>query len=886
MTLWARFRSWAGATLRRSRMEREMDTELRFHMEAYAEDLVRSGVAREEAMRRARLEFGGLERAKEEGREARGVHLLDSLVQDVRYGLRTLRKNPGFAAIAVLTLALGIGANTAIFSVVNTVLLAPLPYKDPGRLVMVWGINPKQDAGISPVSPGVFAKWKAENHVFEGIAASTDDLDTITGVGEPEMVVGYDLSADYFRVLDAKPELGRTFLPEEDRAGGPKVAVLSDKIWRRRFGADPGIIGKAIQLGSAPYTVVGVMPPSFRYPDKVEIWTPLGLPPSAASDWKNRYLRVLARLNPGVTLAQAQAQMNALAARIALEHPDTNTGEGVQVQSLRQQIAGDVLMPLLLLLGAVGFVLLIASVNVANLLLARAAARESEIAIRTALGAERLRLLRQMLTESLLVSLAGGAIGLLLAYWSTGFLLRLFPNNISNLSIPTVEAIPVDGRVLGFTVAVTLLTSVLFGLVPALRSSRRDVNEMLKESGRTPMTGSHERRFRNFLVIAEIALSFILLIGAGLLIKSFSRLTQGELGFRPDNVLALEAFPSPAKYPAKEPEKLRAYVDRSVENLRAIPGVESAGAINFLPLTGFWGQQGFTVEGRPAPLKGQEPSADNRVVTPDYFRTMGISLLRGRAFTPSDGPDAPHVAIVSASLAHRLWNNDDPVGKRLNLEDAAKPVWWEIVGVVGDVHSFGLEEKVHDDLYRPFAQVYFPIVAFTVRTKGDPAQCTAAAKAAIWAVNPEQPFYKIISMETLAAESVTLRRVSMLLLTVFSTIALLLAAIGIYGVLSYAVAQRTHELGVRAALGAQQRDVLRLVLADGMRLALIGLSFGLAASLALTRLMAGLLYGVSATDPAIFVAVPLLLAGVAVAACYVPARRATRVDPIVALRYE
>jgi predicted permease len=810
--------------------------------------------------------------------------MMQTLLQDLRYGIRMLAKSPGFTAVAVLTLALGIGANTSIFSVVNTVLLAPLPYKDSGRLVMVWGTNPREK--IFPVSPAVFSTWKAENHLFEQIAASTDDLDTITGSGEPEMVIGYDFSADYFHVLGAKPELGRTFLPEEDRPGGPNVAVLSDNIWRRRFSADPSIIGKTIQLGNAPFTVVGVMPPSFRYPDKVEIWTPLALPASASANWKDRYLRVIARLKPGVTLDEAQAQMSALAERLAREHPDTNTGEGVLLNPLRQQIAGDIRTPLLVLLGAVGFVLLIACVNVANLLLARAAAREREIAIRTALGAGRLRLLRQMLTESALLSLAGGAAGLLLAYWSTGFLLSLFPNNIANLSIPTVQAIPIDARVLAFTIAATLLTGFLFGLVPALRSSRLDVNQTLKESGRTPMAGSRERRFRNVLVVAEIALSFVLLIGAGLLIKSFSRLTQGDLGFRTDNILALEAFPSPAKYPEKEPEKLRAYVDRSVENLRAIPGVESAGAINFLPLTGFWGLQEFTVEGRPAPPKGQEPTADNRVVTPDYFKTMGIPLQRGRAFVTADGPDSPHVAIISASLARRFWNGEDPVGKRLNLGDSAKPDWNEIVGVVGDVHSFGLEEKLHDDLYRPFSQVYFPIVAFTVRAKGDPAQITAAAKAAIWAVNPEQPFYKVIAMETLAAESIALRRVSMLLLTVFSSIALLLAAIGIYGVLSYAVAQRTHEMGIRAVLGAQQRDVLRLVLGDGMRLALAGLAIGLAASLALTRLMVSLLYGVGAADPLTFAGVAALSTGVALLACYLPARRAMRVDPMVALRYE
>jgi putative ABC transport system permease protein len=811
---------------------------------------------------------------------------METLIQDIGYALRTLRKSPGFAAIAVITLALGIGANTAIFSVVNTVLLARLPYRDPGRLVMIWGINPRQNGEIFPVSPGVFSAWKSESKVFEEMAASTDDLDTITGGGDPEMVVGYDFSAQYFNVMGARPELGRTFLPEEDRPGAPNVAVLSDRLWRRRFGADPMIVGKAINLGKTPYTVVGVMPPTFRYPDKVEIWTPLAMPLSAAGNWNDRYLRVLGRLAPGVTLDQAQAQMSILAQRLAKEHPDTNNGEGVVLKPLRLQLAGDIRLPLLVLLGAVGFVLLIACANVANLLLARSASREHEIAIRTALGAGRARLVRQMLTENALLSLLGGVAGVILAVWSRGFLLTLFPNNIANLNIPTVEAIPMDWRVLSFALAVTVVTALFSGLVPLLRSSHWDVNQMLKEAGRSGMASGSDRGFRSALVVAEIALSFALLIGAGLFIRSFVVLTQQDLGFRSDRLLALEAFPSTAQYPKKEPEKLRAFVEHSVDNLRAIPGVESAGAINFLPLTGFWGEQSFTVEGLPQPRKGEEPSADNRVITPNYLATMGIPLLRGRDFNSGDGPDAPHVAIISAALAHRLWRDENPVGKRLNLGEGDKPDFYEIVGVAGDVHSFGIEEKLHDDLYRPFAQAYFPVVAFTVRTKGDPAQVIAAAKAAIWSVDPQQPFYKVITLDTLAAESVALRRVNMLLLAVFSGMALVLAVVGIYGVLSYTVTLRTHELGIRAALGAKPENLVRLVLEHGLRLMLLGLGIGLAASLALAHLVRSLLYGVAPVDPFTFIASVALVAASALVASYVPARRATKVDPMVALRYE
>jgi predicted permease len=811
---------------------------------------------------------------------------METLIQDVRYALRTLCKSPGFAVIAVITLALGIGANTAIFSVVNTVLLARLPYRDPDRLVMVWGINPKQSGETSPVSPGVFSAWKSESKVFEEMAASTDDLDTITGGGDPEMVVGYDFSAEYFKVLGARPELGRTFLPEEDRPGAPNVAVLSDKLWRRRFGADPTIVGKAINLGKTPYTVVGVMSPTFRYPDKVEIWTPLALSPSSATNWNDRYLRVLARLAPGVTLDQAQAQMNLLAQRLAKEHPDTNNGEGVVLKPLRSQLAGDIRLPLLVLLGAVGFVLLIACANVANLLLARSASREHEIAIRTALGARRARLVRQMLTENALLSVLGGVAGVTLAIWSRGFLLTLFPNNISNLNIPTVEAIPMDWRVLGFALAATVVTALFSGLVPLVRSAHWDVNQMLKEAGRSGMASGSDRRFRSALVVAEIALSFALLIGAGLFIRSFVVLTQQDLGFRSDRLLALEAFPSRAQYPSKEPEKLRAFVERSVENLRAIPGVESAAAINFLPLTGFWDERSFTVEGRPQPRKGEEPSADNRIVTPNYFATMGIPLLRGRDFNSADGPDAPHVAIVSAWLAHRLWRDENPLGKRLNLGEIDKPDLHEIVGVAGDVHSFGIEEKLHDELYRPFAQVYFPALAFTVRTKGDPTQVIAAAKAAIWSIDTQQPFYKVITLDTLAAESIALRRVNMLLLAVFSGLALVLAVVGIYGVLSYTVTLRTHEMGIRAALGAKPESLLRLVVGDGLRLVLLGLGIGMAASLVLAHLIRSLLYGVAPVDPFTFIASVALVTASALAASYVPARRATKVDPMVALRYE
>jgi len=875
-----------GGLFHRQQRDAEFNAELDSNLELHIAENIRRGMSPAEARRAALVALGGVEFARESHRDQRGFRLFDSLAQDLCFALRMLRKNPGFAVTAILTLALGIGANTAIFSVFNTVLIANVPFRDPGRLVMLWANNPEKQGGVFAVSPAVYAAWKAQNGVFEDMAASQDDLAKLTEGGEPEITLGYDFSAEYFPILGVRPALGRTFLPEDERPDAPNVVVLSDKLWRRRFAADAAIVGKTIHLGSTPFTVIGVMPATFRWPDKVELWMPLQLAPSDSGNWTRKSLRVVARLKPGITIEQAQARMNALAQQIARDHPDTNAGEGVEVESIRHRLAGDIERPLFVLLGAVGLVLLIACVNVAGLLLARTAARSRELAVRSALGASRARLVRQLITESIVLASAGGAAGLLLAFAATGCLLKIFPNNIANLSIPTVDAIPLDGRVLAFTLAATLLTGVLFGLFPALVGMRPGANERLKQAGRGSGAGAGERRARSLLVVGEISLAFVLLIGAGLFVRGFLRLLDSSLGFQPDRVLALELFLSPAKYKPQQPEKVRAFVDQALANLRATPGVVSAGAINFLPLTGFWGSQEFRIEGRPAPEKGRVPTADNRVVAPDYFRSMGVTLLRGRDFTAQDGPGSPHVVIVSAALAQRYWPGADPIGRRINLDDDGKPNWCEIIGVASDVHSFGLEETLHDDLYRPFSQVWFPIVAFTVKTTGDPEKITAAAKSAIWKLDSSQPFYKVMTMDALAAESTALRRVSTLLLSAFSALALILAAVGIYGVLSYSVAQRTHEIGIRTALGANPGEILRLVLGEGLRITLAGIGFGLAGALALSQLVSSMLFGIGARDPFTFAAVAAISAAVAFAACYLPARRAARVDPLVALRYE
>jgi putative ABC transport system permease protein len=799
--------------------------------------------------------------------------------QDIRYGLRVLIKHPGFTIVAVFALALGIGANTAIFSVVNAVLLQTMPYGEPDRLVMVWGARPD----IAPVSPADFTDWKEQNTVFEEIAASRDAQYSLTGMGDPEFIVGYRFSADFFQVAGVTPILGRTFTAEEDKPGADRVVVLSHHLWMRLFNGDREVLGKTLTLNSNPYEIIGVMPPGFRHPGGMaELWTPMAIPANLVSSRRARFCRVLARLKPGVKIEQAQAEMTALAGRIAEEHPDTNANQGIKIVSLRDEQVGDVRPALLVLLAAVGFVLLVACANVANLLLARAAARQREIAIRTALGAGRLRLLKQFLTESVLLSFIGGALGLLLAVWSTGPLLRMFPNSIENLNLPKVEAIPIDWKVLLFTLAVSLFTGLIFGIVPALQASKADLNRCLKESSRTTIGGGS--RLRNALVVVEIALSLILLIGAGLLLKSFVHLQQSNFGFNPENVLTVQVLLPQPKY--AEPAKRLQFLNDSLQRIESLPGVQAAGATNFLPLTGFWGTVTFTVEGQPLPNPGDEPEADNRTATPGYFRTMGIRLIEGREFTEQDRQGTQKVLLVNETLARKLWPGESPVGKRLNLGDTREPDWWEAVGVVGDIKSFGLEKETHSEIFRPFAQNPFPIMALTIRTSGDPMSLATAVRQEIWSVDKDQPLFKVLSLEQLASESVSLRRVSLILLCTFAILALIIAAVGIYGVVSYTVTQRTNEIGIRMALGAKQSDILKLIVGQGSRITVIGVGVGLLAAFLLSRLIANLLYGVSAADGLIFISAPLISAFVALLACYIPARRAMKIDPMVALRYE
>jgi predicted permease len=886
MSLWRQITRGLRILTRRRTSDADLADELRDYIDHSTAAHIKSGLSPEDARRAALLESGSVTSIQDQVRTSTWENLLTVASQDVRTAFRMLRKSPGFTAVAVLTLALGIGANTAVFSVVSAVLLSPLPYRDSGKLAMIWLSNNEKGYKISPVSGGDYSEWKKENTVFEDIAPSSDYVCTLTGSGEPQFIIGYQLSSAYFHMLGVAPQLGHVFTPDEDRDGGPSVVVLSDALWRRTFHADPSVIGRSITLDSKPFTVIGVMPPAYNYPQGTQLWTPLGLPSKYLTDYDTIAFRLLARMKPGVSVEQARAQMNAIESRIAAEHPASDAGNSVKVIPLREELDGDVRLPLLILLGAVGLVLLVACANVANLTLARIVGRRREIAVRTALGATRSRVIAQFLTESLLLSSIGGAIGLVIAYFATGFLLAIFPRNIFNMNVPHIVAIPIDGRVFAFTTAIAVLAGAFFGIAPVLHAVRRDVSENLHDSSRSVSSTLRERRFRSVLVVAEIALALILVVGSGLLIESFRNLMRGDLGFNPDRLLASEVFLPRDKYPSENPAKRLAFTEEVIRKLRATPGVESVAAVNYLPLSGFYNTISFTLPDQPAPAPGHEPSADSRVVTPDYFATMKIPILRGRSFTETDREGSPHVAIVSAKLAHDMWGAADPINHRINLGDAAKPDLWTVVGVAGDVSSFGLEEKLHADIYQPFAQTPYPLIAFVVRSHTTAASQVHPMQDSIWSVDKDQPIFKTVELAQLSSDSLAIRRVSTILLGVFSAVAFVLAVIGIYGVMAYTVVQRTHELGVRMALGADARALVALVVRQGMAIAFVGIAIGLAGAFALTRLLGTLLYDVRPTDAATFAAVTATVAAAALAACAIPARRASKLDPLAALRHD
>jgi len=806
------------------------------------------------------------------------------LLQDLRYGARMLLKNPGFTLIATLTLSLGIGANTAIFSLTNALVLRPFDFPDLDRLVTVSGTMSQQGGEFYGMTPADYADLRREQTAFVDLAAYNPTNATLTGVGEPERVQNVKVASGFFRLLGGEAALGRMFLPEDEQVGRDQVAALSYGLWQRRFGADPKIVGATVSLDGKAYTVIGVMPANFNFPKPVELWTPLALSNEAWHERQNRSLSVVARLKTGVELGQANAEVGMLAQRLATQYPQTNMGRGLAIKLLRQRANGeynDVFVRLLM--AAVGFVLLIACVNIANMQLARASARGRELAVRAALGAGRLVLVRQLLTESLLLGLLGGVCGLFVSFWFLDFIRGGIPPEAVRY-IAGWEHFRINERVMIFTFLIALASSVIFGLVPALQSSRPNLNETLKEGGRSEGAGVGRQRLRKALIVAEVALALVLLVGAGLMVKGFGRLTEKQRqGFDPRQALTLRTVLPSSSY--AEGRQIAAFHRLAQERLAALPGVESATSARFLPGTDNWNSTEFQIEGRPAP-QGQERVLTSQQVGADYFRTVRIPIVKGRAFSGADGEDAPRVAVISEALARRYFPNEDPLGRRVKVGAAESAPWHTVVGVAGDVSRFMFDRETQPILYLPNQQIPDRGAYFIVRVSGEPMSAVSAVRAQIAALDDKLPLFEIKSHEQAIDDDLAGLRLAAALMAMFGAMALALAGVGVYGVMAYAVSQRTCEIGVRMALGAQPRDVLRLVVGQALKLAALGLAIGLPVALALGQVMAGALFGVVALDPMTFVAFTLLLTGVATLAGYLPARRAMRVAPLVALHYE
>jgi putative ABC transport system permease protein len=801
----------------------------------------------------------------------KGPRMVADVIRDARYAIRQLLMTPGFTAVAIVTLALGIGATTAMFSVVNGVLLRPLPYPEPDRLVIVHEVVPQY--GRFSVAPATFLDWRKQNTVFEHIAAFTAGSATLADAGGSERVSNAAVSSDVFDLLQVRPALGRGFSADEDAPGRNNVVVLSHGMWQRRFGGDQKILGRAIRLNGSQSTVIGVMPAGFYFPSRqVEFWTPIAINPVKASRG-GHFLGVVARMKPGITVERADTEMKAISERLAVEYPDS-ANESAQVVGLHAQVTGVIRPALLTLFAAVGAVILIACANVANLLLVRAAARSREIAVRTALGAGRRRLVMQMLSESTVLAVAGGAIGLLLASFAVPAI-----GTLSAGSIPRVDDVRIDATVLMFVTAISLVTGLLFGLAPAWQAARSNVSEVLKEGSRS-VASSGGRWVRSGLLIAEVALSIVLLVGATLLLRSFARLTGVDPGFQPDKVLTFRVALPRASYP--EDHHRTAFFNTLLAKLDARPEITGAGIVQTLPMRGDY-VLSFEIRGRAKPRPGEEPSANHRAVSPDYFRTLGIPLVRGRAFTDRDTEKAPMVAVVDQSFVDRHFPDADPIGQGIDIGNGSDG-FYEIVGVVGNVHHDGLDGNPSPTMYVPFNQDVFDAMWVAARTDGDPAGLAAVARQTLREIDATLPAFGMTPLATVVSDSIAQRRFSMLLLAGFAGVALFLAAVGLYGVVAYSVSQRTQEIGVRMAIGARHRDVIGMVVGGGMRLALAGTGIGLVAALALSRVVRTMVYGVTPLDPVSYVVTSCLLLAVAVLACYVPARRATRVDPITALR--
>jgi predicted permease len=884
---------------RRRTHEQELDRELQDHLDLEAEDQRAAGLAPDEASYAARHALGNATLIKEQIRELAPFAWLESLKQDARYGARVLKKNPGFTAVAVCTLALGIGANTAIFSVVDAVLLNRLPYRGANRLVMIWEKKPDRNWFRNIVSAANFVDWRRQNHGFADMTALSEGTFDLSGNGEPVEVRGEQVSANFFPVLGVRPTLGRDFTPGDDQPEGSRVVVLSFRLWMERYGGDPALIGHEITINRRQFTVIGVLPPEFFFPpwrdaaQHAQLWV-TGLDLRNPERTWHQY-EAIGRLNPGVTLAEAKAEMSALSRRLEVQYPEQK-GWAAQLIDLHEQVVGDTRPALLVLLAAVGLVLLIACANLANLQLARVAAREKEIAVRAALGGGRFRVIRQLLVESVLLSMAGGGLGVVLAGWGVRLLVTLGPR-----STPGLSHAGVNFNVLGFTVILSVLTGIAFGLVPALNASRVELNVSFKESSRGATPGLRGRRTRGILICTEFALALVLLAGAGLLIRSFAALSRVELGFDPHNVLTMRIALFGAAYAG--PNRQAEFFKNLLAGVQPLPGVTSAAVIDGsgLPPQGGSGMD-FLIEGRPIPPKSEWPDAFYRTVSPDYFRTMRIQLHEGRYFTEADNNDAPRVAVINETLARDYWAGRNPIGSRIQFPGVVEaiaarfhapvpvsgPTWFSIIGVIKDVKNLGAGGGVREEIYVPYNQfpVWFTPRQLVVRTAGDPTTLISSIRRQVQILDSDQPISDVRPLDEIVAQAEAGHRFPTLLLGLFAALALALAGIGIYGVMSYSVTQRKHEIGIRMALGARGHDVVQATIGEALRLACIGVACGFAGALALTRVLSGLLFGVGARDPLTLATVSLALLGIAASAVFIPARRASRIDPAVALRHE
>src|ERR1051325_1260 len=806
---------------------------------------------------------------------------MDNLLSDIRYGVRNLIKRPGFTLIAVVTLALGIGANTSIFSAINALLLHPLPIPDQSRIMAIWDKNPSHGLDHNEVTVANYFDWRAQNSSFEKLTLYRWWSVNLTGLETPERIQGFLVTGNFFDTLGVHPTMGRAFTEEENQPGKDAVAIIAYSLWQRRFGGDPNIINKTINVNSITRTVVGVLPPKFNFPKGAEVYAPIALTPQLVASRQNHAYYVLGRLKSGVSQQAAQADIDAIAARLEQQFPQTNTGLGAVVIPVLKDTVRMYDVALWMLMAAVGFVLLIACANVANLMLARASGRQKEIAVRVALGASRWRVVRQLLTESLIVAFIGGGFGVLIAFWGINLLRGANPGEAEKFA-PGWDQLGINFPVLAFTLFLSLISGLVFGLLPAVQASNPNLNNSLKEGGRTGGGGSH--RLRSSLVVFEIALSLILLVGAGLLLRSFLSLLKTNPGFEPDHLMTMNLLLPSAKY--KEDAQVVAFYKELVQRAQQVPGVKDAALVNYIPLGGSNSSDGFLVEGVPEPPPGQEFVGRYRVCTPDYFRTMGISVLRGRSFSDADKAGSPPVAIVNENMAWTYWANGDAIGKRFRFYGPLeRSPWIQIVGIINDVRH-DLNTPINPEYYLPHAQDTWNAMVLVARTNVDPASTASALRQQVWAIDKDQPVFDVKTMTEVRSNSVALYSFSSVMLGIFAAVALLLAAVGIYGVLAFAVTQRTQEIGIRMALGAKSSDVLRLVLRHGMGMTLLGICIGLAGAWGLTRFISGLLVGVSSTDLVTFSVVTFTLLSAALLACYVPARRATKVDPLVALRYE